>query len=225
MLMKNEHFNRLIDLSCRTDMSLRTCLILARRALRHVIAVDALESVNMRRDLRAGKRGPPFTQKALDGLQESYRRLRQHNRDLLIDYGRFLRDHHRAIEAELGWDGLCDVLCVHPVHRAEAGQLDQGLFGITWIGGQFEDSATHYGSELTGEGPVTRAIGAAMLDWMKNNIKKMPDPTAPGGPLYGIPTYHPQPDGTMARQSAPLVVHDPDGSTRAVERKIEVRRP
>lgn len=51
----------------------------------------------------------------------------------------------------------------------------------------------------------------------------LPDPFAPGGPFYGVPVYYPQPDGTMARQSAPLTVHDAKGS-RVVKRKIEVKK-
>lgn len=223
MRMKPEHFDRLVELSCREGLPLRTYLIMMRRALRHVIAEDDRERLDASKGMRAFKRNLPWSQSAMDKYAEACRALQQHNHELIVMYGRYLRDSHLELEAEIGWDGLCDVLCVNPAHRAEAAEADKGLFGITWIGGQFEDSATHYGSEDTGKGPITRAISAAMTTWMINNMDKLPDPFAPGGPFYGVPTYHPQPDGSMARQSAPLVVHDTQGS-RIVTRKIEVSK-
>ncbi len=221
--MKPEHFDRLVELSCREGLSLRTYLIMMRRALRHVIAEDDRERLDASKGMRAFKRNLPWSQSVMDRYAEACRALQQHNRELLVMYGCYLRDHHVALEAELGWDGLCDVLCVNPAHRAEASEADKGLFGITWIGGQFEDSATYYGSDDTGKGPITRAINAAMTEWMINNMDKLPDPFAPDGPFYGVPTYYQQPDGRMARQSAPLVVHDEQGS-RIVTRKIEVSK-
>lgn len=56
---------------------------------------------------------------------------------------------------------------------------------------------------------------------MAENRAAMPNPFAPGGPLHGMPTYHLQPDGTLARKSASLTVHSSDGSSRVVERKVE----
>ncbi|WP_313227686.1 hypothetical protein [Stutzerimonas chloritidismutans] len=221
--MKSEHFDRLVDLSCREGLPLRTYLVMMRRALRHVIAEDDRERQEQSRDIRAFKRNLPWSQSALDKYTEACRALQQHNRKLIVMYGRYLRDSHLALEQEIGWEGLCDVLCVNPVHRVEAAEPEKSLLGITWIGGQFEDSATHYGGNATGKGPITRAIGAAVTDWVISNMDKLPDPFAPDSPFYGVPTYHQQPDGSMARQSAPLVVHDADGS-RVVTRAIEVSK-
>lgn len=210
--MKPEHFDRLVELSCREDLPLRTYLIMMRRALRHVIAEDERERQEQSRDIRAFKRNLPWSQSALDKYLEACRALQQHNHELIVMYGRYLRDSHLELEAEIGWDGLCDVLCVNPAHRAEAAKSEKGLFGITWIGGQFEDSATYYGSDDTGKGPITRAIDAALTDWMIKNMDKLPDPFAPGGPFYGVPTYTQMPDGSMVRNTPTVTVHDADGS-------------
>lgn len=212
MRMKPEHFDRLVELSCREGLSLRIYLIMMRRALRHVIAEDEQERQEQSRAIRAFKRNLPWSKSALDKYLEACRALQQHNRELIVMYGCYLRDHHVALEAELGWGGLCDVLCVNPAHRAEAAKADKGLFGITWIGRQFEDSATYYGSNDTGKGPITRAISAAMTTWMINNMDKLPDPFAPGGPFYGIPTYTQMPDGSMRRNAPTVTVHDSEGS-------------
>lgn len=222
MRMNDKHLDVLIAKLCQ-DLSFRTRLIAMRRALRHVLACDEDVLQVLRAQIRALKRQLPFSKSKLASVEALLKECREHNRALVLDFGKSLRDHHQAIEQSMTYDELCDVLCVNPVHRVEAAEAEKGLFGITWIGGQFEDSATHYGSDDTGQGPITRAISAAMTDWMIKNKDKLPDPFAPGGPFYGAPVYYPQPDGTMARQSARLTVHDAQGS-RVVKRKIEVKK-
>ena len=221
MRMKPEHFDKLAGKSCQV-LSPRTRLIVMRRILREVLAQDEREKTFLRMAIRQLKRKLPFTKSKLAEVEQLLRDCRTANRDLLIDYGQILRDYHRELESAMTFEQLCEVLCVNPAHRQEVADIEKGLYAITWIGGQFEDSATHYGKDgVTGAGPVTRAIGAAMQDWMLNNMDKLPDPFAPGGPFHGVPTYHQQPDGTMARKSASLVVHSPDGGTRVIERKVE----
>ncbi|MBJ2267776.1 hypothetical protein JFT60_10385 [Pseudomonas sp. MF6772] len=211
MLMKPEHFDRLADKSVQV-LSLRTRLIVTRRILREVLAQDEREKMILRMSIRQLKRKLPFTQGKLTEIEQLLRDCWKANRDILISYGQMLRDSHHAFEGDLGWEGLCDVLCVNRVHRGEAGEHDKGLFGLTWIGGQFEDSSTHYGSDVTGGGPITRAISAAMQEWMLKNMDKMPGPFAPGGPLYGLPLYTQQADGTMVMSTPAVTVHSADGS-------------
>lgn len=165
MLMKPEHFDKLADKSVQV-LSFRTRLIVTRRILREVLAQDEREKTILRMAIRQMKRKLPFTKSKLVEVEQLLSDCRKANRKLLISYGQMLRDGHQAFEGDLGWEGLCDVLCVNPVHRDEAGEHDRGLFGLTWIGGQFEDSSTHYGSDVTGGGPITRAVSAAMQEWM-----------------------------------------------------------
>lgn len=221
MQMKPEHFEALATKSCQV-LSPRTRLIVMRRILREVLAQDDREKIILRMAIRAMKRRLPFTQARVTELERLLRDCCKANRAMLTDYGQVLRDYHHELEASMTFDELCDVLGVNPVHRSEVAEIEKSLFAITWIGGQFEDSSAYYGKDgVTGAGPVTRAIGAAMNDFMIKNMDKLPDPFAPGGPFYGVPTYYKQPDGTMARKSASLVVHDADGSSRVVERKVE----
>lgn len=206
MIMKPEHFDRLSDKSVQV-LSFRTRLIVTRRILREVLAQEEREKTILRMAIRQLKRKLPFTKAKLTEVEQLLSDCRKKNRKILISYGQMLRDGRHAFEGDLGWEGLCDVLCVNRVHRDEAGEHDKGLFGITWIGGQFEDSSTHYGSDVTGGGPITRAVSAAMQDWMLNNMDKMPDPFAPDGPLYGIPLYTQQADGSMVRNTPAVTVH------------------
>lgn len=211
MIMKPEHFDRLANKSVQV-LSFRTRLIVTRRLLREVLAQDEREKTILRMAIRQLKRKLPFTKSKLIEAEQLLSDCRKANRKILTSYGQMLRDSHYAFEDDLGWEGICDVLCVNAVHRNEAGAHDKGLFGITWIGGQFEDSSTHYGSDVTGGGPITRAIGAAMQDWMLNNMDKLPDPFAPGGPFYGLPLYTQQSDGTMVMNTPAVTVHSADGS-------------
>ena len=221
MRMKPRHFDALAAKSCQV-LSPRTRLIVSRRILRDVLAIDADEKAVLLLAIRRLKRNLPFSRSKLAEIEQLLSDCRKANRELLISYGQMLRGYHRELEAAMTFEQLCEVLCVNPAHRQEVADIEKGLFAITWIGGQFEDSATHYGKDgVTGAGPVTRAIGAAMQDWMLNNMDKLPDPFAPGGPFHGVPTYYQQPDGSMARKSASLVVHSPDGSSRVIERKVE----
>lgn len=211
MIMKPEHFDRLADKSVQV-LSFRTRLIVTRRILREVLAQDEREKTILRMAIRQLKSKLPFTKSKLIEVEQLLSDCRKANRELLISYGQMLRDGHHAFEGDLGWEGLCDVLCVNAVHRKEAGEHDKGLFGITWIGWQFEDSSTHYGSDVTGGGPITRAVGAAMQEWMLKNVDKLPDPFAPGGPFYGLPLYTQQPDGAMVMNTPAVTVHSAAGS-------------
>ncbi|VVO24504.1 hypothetical protein [Pseudomonas fluorescens] len=221
MRMKPEHFDKLAAKTCQV-LSPRTRLIVTRRVLREVLAQDDREKSILRMAIRQLKRNLPFSKSKLAEVEQLLSDCQKANRELLIGYGQILRDYRHGLETAMTFDQLCEVLGVNPVHRQEVKEDGDGLLAITWIGGQFEDSATHYGKDgATGAGPVTRAIGAAMQDFMLKNMDLMPDPFAPGGPFHGVPTYYRQPDGSMARKSASLTVHDADGSSRVVERRVE----
>lgn len=219
MQMKTEHFDKLADKSCQV-LSPRTRLIVIRRILREVLAQDERERTILRMAIRQLKCKLPFTKAKLDEAVQLLRDCRKANRDLLISYGQILRDYHRELESSMTFEQLCEVLCVNPVHRKEVEDIEKGLYAITWIGGWFEDSATHYGKDgETGAGPVTRAIGAAMEDFMIKNSHLLPDPFAPGGPFYGVPLYTQQPDGTMVMSTPAVTVHSAAGS------KVVASRP
>lgn len=222
MRMKPKHFDVLAD-KVEQELSLRTRLIVMRRILRHVMACDLSERSELKQMIRKFKTRLPFTADHVKKIEALLDECCKCNRNLILDYGLLIRSVSKQIQAELSFGELCDVLCVNPVHRAEAKAIDDGsLYGVTWIGGQFEDSAHHHGkSGRYSSGPITRAVDAAMQDFIINNSHLLPDPFAPGGPFHGVPTYYQQPDGSMARKSASLVVHSPDGTSRVIERKVE----
>ena len=223
MRMKDKHFDILAD-KVSEELSPRTRLIVMRRVLRHVLACDKDERTVLKQMVRQLKGRLPFAKSKLAEVEKLLSNCRKANRDLLIDFGQILSNYHRELEASMTFEQLCEVLCVNPAHQHEVADTDKGLFAITWIGGQFEDSATHYGKDgVSGAGPVTRAIGAAMQDWMLNNMDKLPDPFAPDGPFYGVPTYTQQPDGTMVMNTPALTVHNADGTSKVIKSKPGVR--
>lgn len=223
MLMPLAHFHKVLDICSRPDTSLRTLLIAFRRIVRHAIAAEALSETELGVMIRQAKRQLPFAKARLADLEKLRRESIANRRQMLSAFGRWARDHHQQIEAELGWEGLCDILSVNPVHRSEIKRPERGLFAITWIGGWYEDSATHWGKWYqTGAGPITRAIEVCMQEWMLQNMDKLPDPFAPGGPFYGKPTYHRHPDGVMVRATPALTVHT--GAKSAVVPSMPGRR-
>ncbi|WP_244307115.1 hypothetical protein [Azotobacter salinestris] len=63
----------------------------------------------------------------------------------------------------LGFDGLCDLLNVNPVHRSELRRRTRvGLVEIVFIEG-LEDSAEHQGDDWK-EGPLFNACYHAMIE-------------------------------------------------------------
>lgn len=219
MLIKQTHYAALVRKMAGEELGASDRLIALRRLLRHDATLADIAVTGLQRDIRHLKRSLPFTQAKLDAALEHLASIRTSRRQARAKIGRYLRDNCELLESLIGWDRLCDVLCVNPVHRSEAAEADKGLLGITWIGGQFEDSAANYGTYAWGVAPITQAIDTAMIEFMRENMHKLPDPFAPGGPFYGVPTYTLQPDGSMQRNAPDLVVHKPDGSSAVVSRK------
>lgn len=84
----------------------------------------------------------------------------------------------------LGFDRMCDLLSVNPVHRQQAHKDgDTSLRGVAFIS-QLEDSSTAYGDEWGAGGPLYRACHAAMIQFIKECPEaQLPDPFAPGAPF------------------------------------------
>lgn len=207
MLMPTSHYLRLVEICSRPGVTWRTQMIAIRRMCRHITESQHHLEGAIRRNIRSAKRRLPFAANALEENKALLRKFRANGRQALSAFGSWLRNNRETLEAHLGWDGLCDILCVNPVHRGDIKRPERGLFAITWVGGWYEDSATHWGKwHQTGAGPITRAIEVCMQEWMLQNMDKLPDPFAPGGPLYGVPAYHKHPDGSMVRATPALTV-------------------
>ncbi|MEA9994284.1 hypothetical protein QN382_19020 [Pseudomonas sp. 10B1] len=230
MRMKPEHLTRLCSLMDAPHLSLRSQFILVRRIVRNIHAERQLTRAHFAAEVKKAEAGLPFTQNTVTKIKETQDRARKSIKARLSDIGTWLYQNDQALTARYGFDGICDLLEVNPVHRAEvieyAEDMGRAVSAIAFVSG-YEESASQQSGRRPAdskEGPLFFVFLEMMMKAMSENRASMPDPFAPGAPLHGLPTYHKQPDGTLARKSASLVVHSPDGSSRVVERKLEKAR-
>ncbi|WP_341520746.1 hypothetical protein AABC73_20700 [Pseudomonas sp. G.S.17] len=227
MRMKPEHVFSLGLLIERPHLSLRSHLILVRRMARHLNTERALTRAFFRAEVKQAKAGLPFTKLKLAKIEEVQDRARQSFKAGLIDIGTWLYRNDEELTALYGFDGICDLLEVNPVHRAEvikyADDMGRAISAIAFVSGYEESASQQSGKRQpdSKEGPLFFVFLEMMMKAMVENRASMPDPFAPGGPFHGIPTYHQQPDGTLARKGPSLVLHNSDGTSRVVERKLE----
>lgn len=229
MRMKPEHARRLFELSNRGNNEPLISLIIARRAARHLCAEREHDHEYFTAEIKAAKAGLPFTASKLSTLEADWESRRASRRKNLLAIADWMLRADDYLTAVHGMDTILDVLAVNPVHRAEAAadaaDAKSTLSGIALIAGLEDSASTHSGRNQADykDGPLFNAFMRQFEQMLIDNPGCLPDPFAPGGPFYGMPTYYQQPDGTMARQSAPLTVHDAQGS-RVVKRKIEVKK-
>lgn len=227
MRMKPEHAQRLAELSSRGNNTLLTSLIIARRFARHIRNEEDHDYDQYRTELAAAQAALPFTADRVAELKKSRKAKQESRYQNLLKIADWLRMADSLLVKFYGFDMICDLLCVNPVHRAEAKSLVTEASGtvtaIAFIAGLEDSASTTSGRRKPdwNDGPLFHAFHRQMMQIMLDNPGALPDPFAPGGPFHGAPTYHQQPDGTMARKSASLVVHSPDGSSRVIERKVE----
>ena len=218
MRMKPEHARRLVELSNRGNNSLLTSLIIARRFARHVRNEDSHDYEQYRTELAAAQAGLPFTASKVAELKKSREAKQESRNQSLLKIAGWLRMADSLLVKFYGFERICDLLCVNPVHRAEAKALVTEASGtitaIAFIAGLEDSASTASGRRKPdwNDGPLFHAFHRQMMQIMLDNPDAMPDPFAPDGPFYGVPTYTQQPDGTMVMNTPTVTVHGASGS-------------
>lgn len=230
MQMKPEYARRLVELSRRGNNSPAITIIIARRYARHVIAERDLDREYYQQVLKEAESGLPFTAAKVLEIKTERGKRRSNRHQNMVDIANWLRRNDDLIVTLYGFDGVCDLLGVNPVHRAEAREYADEAAGtitaIAFVSGLEDSASVRSGRKQPDfkDGPLFNAFMAQMEQVMLDHPGAMPDPTAPGGPLYGIPTYTRQPDGTMVMNKPTLTVHSADGTSKVVKGKPGVRR-
>jgi len=182
---------RLCNIALKPGISASTKLITSRRICR--IVADRLDSITAeRRTFRreAGKLKPflPFTKLAIADIEQqalAHREVQRTGaRAILTGFGKsFMFDRDGLAEA-LGFDRMCDLLNVNPVHRHQAAKDgDTSLQGVAYLS-QLEDSSAGYGDDWGAGGPIYRACHAAMIQFIRECPEdQLPDLFGPGAPL------------------------------------------
>lgn len=158
MRMKTEHASRLYELMDLPRLSLRTKLILARRIARHLSTERRSAHCEVEREVKrvatafpSKIRTPPMTRgrnTRVDAFNWS-----------LAAIGAWVSQNEGPMTEDYGFDGICDLLNVNPVHRAcmrgHAARKSAGVLEIV-LGAGLEDSA----ASLSGRNPAELKDGA-----------------------------------------------------------------
>ncbi|MBH3412741.1 hypothetical protein [Pseudomonas putida] len=183
---------KLAKIARKPDHSPRTMLILTQRMVR--ISLARLAEIRAERRVfrreAAKLQGYPFTRQQMDRLLEKSRTHRDDDvRDIkrgLIGMGyHLIKDTDNSYDA-IGFDCLCDLLSINPVHRPAIQNDERGLAGLIYVA-RLENSASPQ-SEGWGEGgPLFEACFMAMVDWIKTAPEgDLPDLFGPGSPFAGV---------------------------------------
>lgn len=182
---------RLCNIALKPGANATTQLITTRRICRHI--ADQLDVIRCeRRAIRrqAGKLKAflPFTRQAIAELEEQAREYREDTRSgawsVLAGFGESLMFDREGLAQSLGFDHMCDLLGVNPVHRHRASaDGDTSLLGVAFLS-QLEDSASRKSNEWGAGGPLYQACHAATIRFIRECPEdQMPNPFAPGAPF------------------------------------------
>ena len=160
--MKPEHADHLQRLLTLTSLSPRSRLILARRVARYICNERLLSFGGVA--IREAETGLPYTRGQLAKIHKIRNDASQSHRKTLADIGTWLCQNEEALTEQYGFAGLCDVLEVNPVHRAqvieEAKDVRRGISAIAFISA-LEDSASGQSGKHPAEskdGPLYQAL-------------------------------------------------------------------
>lgn len=177
-----------INIAEKPGITKRDTLTIARRMLRTVCQSQKViyaERHALRRQARKLRQFLPFTALAIANLEQqagNHCALELDGiRPVLIAYGQAIIHDRDGIAAALGFEGMCDLLNINPVHRAQAQRDgDATLQGLAYIA-RLEDSATDYGEQWGAGGPLFEACHAATIEFIRTCPEHLlPDPFAPG---------------------------------------------
>lgn len=182
---------RLCNIALKPGISAATQLITTRRICRAIAAqLDAIRAERraLRREAGKLKAFLPFTKQAIAELEEQAKEhqeaIRSGAQSALAGFGQSLMFDREGLALALGFDRMCDLLSVNPVHRHQAAaDGDTSLHGVAYLS-ELEDSADRKSDEWGAGGPLYRACHAAMIRFIRECPEdQLPDPFAPGAPF------------------------------------------
>lgn len=164
----------LCDIALKPGTSDTTKLITRRRICRafaHQLESIRAERHVMHREAAKLKAFLPFTWQAIADLEKKALAHREDERSgahrVLADFGESLIYDRGRLADSLGFDLMCDLLSVNPVHRQQAHtDSDASLRGVVYLS-RLEDSSTGYSGEWGEGGPLYRACHAAIIRFIK----------------------------------------------------------
>jgi hypothetical protein len=178
----------LVRIAQKPDATPVTSLLTTRRICRiFAQRLDAIVSERraIRRQASKLRHYLPFTANTIYDLQQQAKNHRSTEvddlRTVMTAFGRSLMLDTEGLTEALGFDRICDLLSVNPVHRQQVHtDGDISIRGVAFLS-RLEDSADRQ-SEVWGDGgPLYRACQLAMMKFIRETPSHLlPDPFAPG---------------------------------------------
>lgn len=202
-IIKLKVAEKLAKIARKPDLSPRAMLILTQRMVR--ISLARLAEIRAERRVfrreAAELRAYPFSQQQMDRLEVMSRIHRENDfQDIkrgLIGMGyHLIKDTDNSYDA-IGFDAICDLLSINPVHRPAIPYDERGLAGLIYVA-RLENSVSPK-SEGWGEGgPLFEACFMAMMDWIKTAPESdLPDLFGPESPFAGAQIVQVKPAETL----------------------------
>lgn len=221
MKMKPEYANRLANFGLLPHLTLRSRLIVMRRVARESELMWQETRETFGAELKRAEACMPFTIRKVEWIKEHIRQSRTAYKATMLELGRWFSTSDALLTSTYGFDGICDILEVNPVHRAEvleyAEDRGRAISAVAFIAGM-EESASRYSGRHPADykdGPLFQTFLRLMMQMMADRPDAMP-------PLFGPDGFFDftrQADGTLKRNPPTLTVHNADGTSKVVNAK------
>ncbi|MFA0917304.1 hypothetical protein ACDH53_03245 [Pseudomonas tremae] len=182
---------KIAGIARNADLPPRAMFILIQRciriSLRHRDQIREERRV-FRREAGKLKAYLPFAQRQMDILMEKSRSHRHDELKVikqgLVGFGYNLMKDVDGWFKTIGFDGVCDLLSVNPVHRVDARlSSERSLAGLIYVE-RLEYSASPSSEEWGRGGPLFEACFEAMMNWIRTAPEDdLPDLFGPSSPF------------------------------------------
>ncbi|WP_166360641.1 hypothetical protein [Pseudomonas akapageensis] len=178
--------SRLNNIASKPNTSATTQLITDRRICRALVQrIDSLqtESRILKRKATKLKQSLPFTRHAIASMERltaEYGRESQELCQLLGLIGAQLMADLEGLVDSLGFDRLCDVLSINPIHRDQARQEGKASIYSLAFYQRLEDSSERHGDAWGDGSPLFRACFHGWVMYAVDCCALGVDPFAPG---------------------------------------------
>lgn len=202
-LIKLKVVEKLARIARKPDHSPRDMLILTRR----MVCISLAKLAEIRSERRvfrreaAKLRAYPFSQQQMDRL-EVMSRIHRENDYQEIKRGLIGMGHHLIKDTDnsydaIGFDSLCDLLSINPVHRPSIPSDERGMAGLIYVA-RLENSVSPQSEEWGRGGPLFEACFLTIVDWIKTAPEEdLPDLFGPDSPFAGTWTDPVKPGETL----------------------------
>ena len=163
-MMKPEHAERLQTLVTVSHLSPRSRLLVLRRLARESHARWEVVQAFFDSEIKEAKAGLPSTAKALKKTRGFYKQAEDEHQQIASEVGRWLFKNDALLTTMYSFEGICELLEVNPVHRAEvvqdASDVDRAIFAVAFESG-LEESASRQSGRYPADwkdGPLYQAF-------------------------------------------------------------------